>query len=356
MHNYTKQTDYLLGRVGWRNSPPPYLDDFELNEANLKSDSGLYFDYVGGISTIRNIHSMYNEEIDDPGKLNEILLQLEKQAVNTLIHDIFSEQTEILGSYNLFPFEKMSPGVRTLEDGKFYGFRIEGYGLAFTVAFEKINLLFDTDVTFDLYLFNSNIPKKGTESKKVSVQAKAKQSTTIELNNWIADESEGGGVWYLGYFKEDIGVASPMDHEFGDHKFDSQYVFITREEIPVIEEVDDRILNLYDSGTDSYGNGLNPHITILQNYSGFILNNKSLFDKAIQLQMNIAVSEMILNSTRDDCNQNEVQMAFNQAWLKLHGDPEKRIYNTDPKLLNKEVGRIKGAIFGKPQFNLVTRT
>lgn len=348
MYNYSKQVEKLIGRLGWRNSPPPYLSDFVLDDTNKKSASGMFFDYVGSLATVKNVHNMYNVPINSIPELNAILLDLQKQTINTVLHDVFSEDTEILDSYNLFPFQNVGLSERTLEAGNFHCFEINPYHNDFSIIIEKVFLLFDSAVTFDLYLFNSNNTKTSTAVVKQSVTTKAYESTEIELVDFICDTSAGGGYWYLGYFSDEIGGAKPLDHEFRDYISSDNYGSISRETVPVSTIPAGTFLSLGSITNDPDGNGMNPHITVAQNYSGFISNNKSLFDKAIQTQMHISVSELILNSTRTDCDQDELQQAFNTAWLRLYGDPSKQIYKTDRVLLNKEIKNIKSALFDSP--------
>ena len=60
MYNFTQETTLLLNRVGWQGYSLPEVFTFVLDAANKKSDSGLFFDYVGSLATTRNVCELAN--------------------------------------------------------------------------------------------------------------------------------------------------------------------------------------------------------------------------------------------------------------------------------------------------------
>ena len=119
----------------------------------------------------------------------------------------------MLKTINLYPFEKTFDKTLTPQSG-FVGFEITPYLRDYTIAkIDFIELLFDSEVTFNIYLFNSNL-KTAIKSKEVTTSAN--ESKIVALDDFFAADgtTHKGGNFYIGYFEEDLGTAKPIDRDY----------------------------------------------------------------------------------------------------------------------------------------------
>jgi len=343
MYNYTKQVNTLISRVGFEGNSIP--SGFTLDATNLKSESGLHFDYIGSLATVNNITDLYNDRVTEDEDINAVLLKLQKQSLSNVLQNVFSDKSEVYSSFSVYPYEKTGKSSRD-KNAQFVGFRLVNLNTDMGSVIERISMIFDANDTIPLKLFCSS--DLANPIKEESVTVVANKPTLIDLSGWIVDSSEVENYYYLGYFESEV-TANAVKFDNGESIENQICTYVERVKLDVVSGY----LDTENYTNDSEGNGMNPHITVFRDYSSFASNNKSLFDKAIQIQMDISVCEMVINSTKINHTSETFKIRFDKAWFMLNGNKEGNIVGLRRKF-NAEVDRIRDVLFTSPDVQRVT--
>lgn len=334
----------LFGGVGFRQST---LTGYDIVDApNQVTSSGLFYQDASFLITVKNIKlTQENPSITDP-KFNLILKQMQESVILDVCNKVIAGESDYLQSVNLYPFEKTFKNTLSVAD-KFSGFRIvPDYRNGLIAKLSFVELCFDSDVTFDLYLFNSNNPN--TEIQTVEVNAKANEATIVDLGWFISDDTtHKGGVFYLGYFEDDLGGALPIkrDFEMADLGRSTKCFYVEPVKLEHTENVID--VSTYTEKSDT--GGLNLGFEIYNDYTEFISKNKNLLWQAIQTQMAIKVLNLIISTTQSNATQRILKQLVNSAIIELHGASDKRTVIEGLTVKNERIIQdLKKQLFYKP--------
>lgn len=333
----------FTGLVGFRDSG---LTGYNIvSTANKASSSGLYYNDASELVTIPNIKdSQENPAISD-NDFNALLTNMQSTVALDSCMKVVEGQSDFISSTNLFPFEKSFN--RTVDKkSKFVGFEIQPLANGIACAIPWVELSFDSVVTFNLYLYNSNLPKTAIQTKSVTTVAGESKIYTLD---WIIadDATYKGGKFYLGYFEEDLGSASAYkkDYDFGNVSVRTPYFYVE----PVSLDNTSTTLDIESQTYESDEFGLNIGLDVYTDYTELLIRNKALFARAIQYQMHEKVLLMIKYSTRTN-SQERIGKEVGMIDFELFGNAELRIDGVQAKL-NKEILSLKKALFRQPKIS-----
>jgi len=331
----------LFGGVGFRNSDITGYDI--VNTANQVTASGLTFQDGSELVTIKNIKlSQENPSINDE-QFNTLLERMQKAVILDVCNKVVNGKSDFIKSTNLYPFEK-SFDEKVGVSGKFVGFQIVPSLGNIICRIPWIELSFDSEVTFNIYLYNSNLPKTPIQTKAVTTVAGESKITVLD---WIVadDLTYKGGNFYLGYFENDLGTARAFkkDHDIGSLRIKTPYFYIE----PVSLTYSGTTINVENEIYESETFGLNIGVDIHNDYTELILRNKNMFWNAIQLQMHEKVLNMIRYSTRENSEKRGLADIIKFADFELYGNKEMGIIGVQGKL-NKAIETLQKALFYKP--------
>jgi hypothetical protein len=342
-YNISKVLTALSGRLGWRQ---PTLPDFlTLNSANTTSNSSRYFQDFHAIVTPQNILDTQEDSAISEDNFNTLLTNLQKAVILKCLNGVFNKR-ELLERKLMF--ERYGrQDYPNLNEGKFVGIRIvpaRDFGI--TCQIDNISLYFDTDVTFNLYLFH-DAQKTAVWSQSVSAIANKQTIITIPDPKCFLNYSENnkGGVFYLGYFQDDLGNAKAINEIV--ERFNNFFNFgLTPCELPRIpNQVDiDRNNIAYTIKT----HGLNLQMMAFRDNTQLIVNNAYLFDELIGLQMAASVIELIQNSSRTNKNERITKELSSKLYtdLNLAMATDEFPYSTGLKSqIQRELQRVKKEMF-----------
>jgi hypothetical protein len=337
----------LFGGVGFRNSD---LTGYDIvDETNEGSSSGLYFQDGSELVTIKNIKDCQENPDITNEQFNNLLERMQKSVVLDVCNKVINGQSDFISSLNLFPSEKSFDA--TLEQrGKFVGFEIQPLNSGMSCKIPWVELAFDEEVTFNIYLYNSNLPKTPIQTKEVTTTAG--ESKIISLDWVIADDlTYKGGKFYLGYFDNDLGIAKSYrkDHDAANIRVNTPYFYVE----PVSMFNTGTIIDVESQVYESETYGLNIGLDVFSDYTEIILRNKSLFWNPIQLQMHERVLMMIKYSTRSNLTERIGKENIKMVDFELYGNKELGISGVQDKL-NKAVGTLRKSLFYKPRISIGT--
>jgi len=335
----------IFGGVGWRqpiNDGAPVID-----EDNLSATGNLYYQDGNSFVTIQNINDCQQYDTITDEQLNDYLTQLQESAILEVCQKISENETDFIQSVNLFPYEKSFKN--TIEpSGKFVGFQIIPIKMVDMLSqINWIELAFDSVKTFNIHLYNSNLP--GVPIKTQPVTTVANSSVIVSLTDWfIADgETFKGGTFYLGYFEDDLDGAKAIkrDYELSEVQVTTRCNYIT----PAILTHSGAIIDITTVSEKSQTYGLNFGMDIYNDYSELFIRNKSQLYQVIQYQMAEKVFGIIRSSVRSNITQriNKDNGVLDAYAFELYGNREAGIIGITGKL-KRAVENLKKTFFYKP--------
>jgi len=328
------------GGVGWRQ---PTLTDMPVIDAdNLASSSGLRFEDGNFLVTIKNIYDCREDKDIEDSEFNAFLTNMQNAAILDTIEKVADKQSHFIQANNLYPYEK-SFKTTLAPSGRAVGFEIEpclknGYIL----EIPWVELSFDLEKTFKVYLFNSNIPKSAIAEKEVTTTAG--ESKITDLNWHISDDTTyKGGKFYLVYFEDDLDGAKAYkrDYELSSYQLSTYYYYINPVSIThTSEELDvTTVTNESDTG------GVNFGINVYNDYTEVFIRNKSLFWTAIKHQMTEKVLNLIITSSRI----NNTEMMGQARW-NLYGNEKYSVEGVSTKI-SRAIDDIRKMLFYQPRIS-----
>ena len=326
--------DTLYGIVGLRGSDNPLYQI--LDAANLASTSGYFVDDNPYCKIELYKDNQDYNEITDVG-FNANLKKLQESSISSVCDAVFSD-SDYIDRQVLYRYAQNKTTTETLPSG-FIGYKItpnDTKSLAFSITRDILS--FDGTGDIELMIFNSS-KKEVVFSEVVSIVS---DHQVVELD-WTLDDTDGlyKGEYYYGYNTDGLTV-QPFKRDYNNSNIESIISDLYIENIFVKDHNTNTLFDLTTTEGNSLTTGLNPDITVYEDYTDLILNNKKLFSRAIQLDMQIKMIGFNLASIRSNKNQrlgeaNTVRML--QEIDGQSGDGVVKIAGLRPMLLG-EVKRL----------------
>jgi len=338
----------LFGGVGFRNPTDPEYKG--ISTVNQGSTSGLYFDDASYFVTIRNIRDCQEDKGINNTEFDAFLTNMQNQVIDNVCREIIQAKGKMLYFENIYPYEKSFN--ETLEPStKFIGFEIMPNMLNNQVGkIEWVELTFDSEVTFTLYLYNSNLK---TAIKTQSVTTSANESKIVNLTDWFIDDDTTykGGKFYLGYFESDLSGAKPIKRDFELANLAVSNAFYSIDPV----RVDNSSTTLDDEKVDYVEDtyGLNLGMSIYRDYTQELINNKHLVFPAIQFGMAAKVLDLVRTSIRSNPTQRLTKEMIQDIEFELYGNASLGIEGINGKYAQR-IETIKNALFFEPLLTVGT--
>lgn len=338
----------LFGRLGWMQ--PAGADQPVLNSTNLISRSGRKFNDTSfhAIVTLMNVKSVMEQADASDADFNAFLEGLQRAVNLRFVNAVFSPAELI--SQNLLYTRWGYQDTPVANTGKFIAWRIKVPPVSdLAVKINSVSLFFDTNCTFNLYLFN--------DAKKApvwlgEVSAVANTQTVVTLTDIVLNHIGGanmGGIFYFGYFQNDLGAAKAIRESASNFKTKMAYS-ATMIEVHAIGANDFERTHIGYSSFQTYG--LNLDISVFRDHTVAIERQAALFDNGNGLQMAAQIGEMIMYTKRSNGEQRILQDATTalNASLDITGTAPisdgPQSFGLRQQVL-KEITRVKDSFFPK---------
>jgi hypothetical protein len=338
----------IFGGVGFSQTPANLIADGipTVNAANLASTSGLKFQKANSIVTIQNIYDCQQDADISDADFNTFIGELQKDVILEVCNKITQGQSDFISSNNLYPFEKSFKN--TLDSsGKFVGFEIDPCKLVVNRVgrIPWIELSFDSDKTFNIYLYNSNKPNAKIEEKEVITIAN--ESVIVDLPEWFIsdDVSYKGGRFYIGYFQDDLGDAKAIkrDYDLASYQISTPCYCVS----PVTIDHTGSVIDITTATEIAETYGLNIGLEVYIDYTELLIRNKNLLWRSIQLQMGEKVLELISTSVRTNDIERITDDMIELIKLHLYGNSDKALNGK----LRKSIENIQKMLFYQPRIS-----
>jgi hypothetical protein len=301
--------------------------------------------------SIKNIKDCQENPAITSVQFNTLLGNMQRSVILDVCNKVVNGQADFVSSNNLYPFEKSFANL-VGKTGKFVGFEITQKKSGNVICkIPWVETSFDGVVTFNLYLYNSNLPTTPIQTKSITTVAGASKITILD---WIVadDVTYKGGVFYLGYFDDDLTVdevevsAYKKDHDLSILRVITPYYSVE----PISLSATGATINVVGEAYESDTFGLNIGIDLYNDYTELILRNRNLFWNAIQLQMHEKVLMLIKYSTRSNITE---RISNEMIDFELFGNSTLKISGVIDKL-NNSISTLIKAFFPKPRISKAT--
>jgi len=233
-----------------------------------------------------------------------------------------------------------------LPDG-FVGSRIQK-SLDKNIAFEITRCLLEFSGTgnIELLLFNSAV--KAPIFSKVVAVASGQQVVAL---NWRLDNTGTyfQGDYFFGYITKDLTVLPfKRDYESANRISVISHLCFTPIVVSGVQTKELFDLSKINNVSESWG--LNPDVTVFNDYTDLVIQNEMLFATAIQTQMVINSIQQYIASERSNRTERMSNDRLNLLIAQLEGVPDQitgliPTLRKDVAMLNKELKRIINGYF-----------
>lgn len=337
-----------LRRIGWKN---PTTDGYNIvNSDNQQTSCNRWYNdnSFHAMSQIEYLYDCQPDSGQTSTEFNTYLSTLRDSVISSMLNYVFDtpqfEESGLL--YEKMERTRLEPIANS---GRFVGVKFKLSKYDYFIHLLNVALLFDSDVTFTLYLYNEF---RGKVSEwEVSPQANIQ--TIVDISEAIRynDATTKGGMWFLGYFQDDLGDAKALKYTacWNDTKtFGAQCISST---VTGAEAFD---MQEYSYTYDTFG--LNVEYSVTQDITQLIRRNAYLFDNLQGLMMAAMIMEVCLTSPRSNRNQRITDEVFNLMYRDLNNvvTSENPTEAGLKSKIRKEIKKVKNAFFNKPATQVVS--
>lgn len=277
----------LVGLVGVQQ---PYNPTYAVFDAqNLTSESGLYLNDMPYFKAEYLIDSALGSDYT-PTQVNESLINIFKGANVDVCNRVF-DKIDLIDRQIIFTKAQNKVNLETTLNNGFLGYRIRMSNqkdLAFKI--NKLILEFQGAGDVKIMLFNSY---ESAPVKETTVTISSNYQT--EEVNWIVNNTTTyKGEYYIGFVYD--GTLTPYKRDYRDASYENSIKELTIDKVQVNGHITEDLFDLEDVEGLSENNGLNLDVTVFEDFTDFILNNKFLFARAIQLSSSINIYNRFISS------------------------------------------------------------
>lgn len=331
MINATTLSTKLAGLVGIRNSYNPAYAIIDAQ--NQASRSGLYVNDNPFVKLESIKDSQDYAEITD-ADFNSFLRNKISTSIVNVSNAVFN-QPDYIDRQVLYKFavNKLSQNVTpnltpsgnyaniyNIPDGfNCYWFQVDqNKNIAFKI--ERCMLEFNGTGNITLYLYNTSDVTTPLQSKTVTITGPYQEV----LLDWVCDNTVKGykGDYYFGYFKNEC---DPSLQPF-NRLYRAGMVLATVDQLSIYRYAfgkftdKTKAFDLTGFTPYNYYNGLNPDITVYEDYTDLIIQNEKLFARAIQLDCQISLLSESVASLRSNRNERISQQYTAQIMAQIEGE------------------------------------
>ena len=205
---------------------------------------------------------------------------------------------------------------------KFVGIKMTMAAGDFAVRFNSIELFFDKDVTFPIYLYNDmNLPPV----YKMTVTAQAYNQVIVDLQNnailnYLTPNNTKGGIRYFGYYQKDLGSARAIYYNIAYNQFHGCRLWAYS--APTYTDQQGNLnFQRNNIGANNLTYGLNLEVSSYVDSTNNIVANQHLLDEVIGNLMAVRVIKDIIYGYRSNGKTRVVQgnEQLGELYAQLNG-------------------------------------
>ena len=342
MINITKIQTALSGLVGFKQ---PYNPDYAIVDSTNQASSSGYYVTDNPYAKIEYIKDNQDYVDISATGFNLLLSDIKNSSISSVCNQVFSDY-DFIDRTLLFKNASNKAEVEVLPTG-FVGYQIRvtsQKNMAFKIS--RVLLDFQGTGTFTLLLWNT--------AKKAAIQSKVITITTDHQEvtlDWVVDNTDTTykGEYYIGYISNSLTVI-PYKRDWNAGNILSSPTYLDVYKVKVTNHLTTTLFDLTKVEGMSEDIGLNLDITVYEDYTDFIINNKMLFARAIQIDGIIGCIQLYLSSLRSNSNQSQAGQLYEKLMIELKGTANEstvKVIGLENQLLGEiasirtEIGKLK---------------
>lgn len=346
MFNKVKIETGLYGIVGLRQ---PFNPTYQILDADNQVSRSGYFVTDNPFVKVEYVKDSQDFDNITDLQFNAQLKQIQQSAIASVCNAIFNESS-YLDRQVLYPFAQNKVNVDTIPDGMICH-EIE-VAIEKNIAFEisRVMLNFQGAGTLKLMLFNTS--ESAPIHEKDVVISSSHQSEPL---NWVVDNSGDTykGKYYFGYIV--TSGLKPYKRDYENSDVTSQITGLNITKVFFNGHTTETLPDLNTEQSTDFTTGLNPDITVYEDYTDMILNNAQLFGYAVYLDFCIKLISMYISSLRSNRNQRLSEGQIVRMMQEIEGQSGlnvvkitglRSLLNGELSRLTKEIQSIKEGYFG----------
>jgi hypothetical protein len=350
MFDVTLIKQELNGLVGFRQPANPKFAI--LDEDNQVSKSGLYVT-DNPYAKIEYLKANVDYERATNTQLNLILKRMLETSATNICSQVFNDD-DFVDRNHLYSATQNKTEELVLPIG-FIGYRInvdEGKNIA--VRINRAIFELTQPGTLDLLIFNSNI-KDAIKTIPITF-AEFYHSETIDV--LLNDLGYYKGSFFIGFMND--GTINTYKKNYYDAINKNNLKYLTISNRIVENHVGVQLFNLDNAEEFSDYCGFNLDITIVDDYTDFIVTNKYLFARAIYLDAIISCLNIYAATLRSNGDERSATDLYGRIMLEIEGtrpdDSVISVRGLRPQIIyeisqiREQILKLKGGFFGKGYF------
>lgn len=336
----------MSGLVGWENSTNPAYAI--VSAANQLTKSGRYVNSnpLIKLELLKDTQDYVN--LSDTA-FNTLLAKIVTGACVTTCDRIFNTP-DFIDRQMLYKNANNRVELETLPTG-FVGYRIRKSNQNdIGIEIRRCLLEFSGTGSITLLLFNSN-KFTALQSQVVEITSSSQE---VELN-WVIDNTSTyfDGELFFGYVANGLTV-TPYKRNYNNSSLKTGISELEIEGIQVSGHTANTLFDLSSIEGAAECWGLNPDISVYNDYTDLAVNNQRLLSNAIMLQAQITCLEIYLSSLRSNTNERNAASMVNKIIVELDGinveDGVKKVglktmLGGEIQRLRNEIGRLQDNYF-----------
>lgn len=349
----------LYGAVGVRQ---PFNAAYAIiDAANQVSRSGLFVT-DNPLCKVEYLKDSQDYNAITDADFNLSIKRMQEDSIMSVARSVFSE-SDYVDRQVLYPYAQNKVNTVTLPSA-FVGERIE-VSIEKNVAFEITRIMLDFEGAGDLDIMLFNTSQTAPLFNEVVTITSNHQ--VVDLN-WKVDNSGDTykGDYYLGYLTNtvDIGTLKPYARDYDRSNIRSIICMLQLRQVQFLGHTTATMPDLTTKEGMSDSHGMNPDITVYDDFTDLILRNDTLFHQAINLEMQIKFLDIYLSTLRSNSNERKSKELAIQILVELNGtnrDDQVKIQGLRSELygsitmIKKEIKRLnEGYLGGRIQVYTIT--
>lgn len=340
MIDVAKIQDSLVGLVGFKQ---PINPDYAIIDANNQMSESGYFVTDNHFAKIEYLKDTQDYLDISDADFNAFLVNMKRASISNVCNQVFSNADYI--DRNLLyknAFNKVN--LETLPEG-FIGYKIcvdDTKDVAFKIT--RVLLDFQGSGTIKLLLWN-NAKLEVIESQEIIISS---DHQVAELN-WVVNNTKETykGEYYLGYIYTDALGVKPYKRDWNNANVMSYLTHLYIEKVNYPNHLTEMLFDISKLQGFSGTTGLNFDITVYDDFTDLIINNKNLFARAINIDLVISFLQAYLASLRSNRNEKLASELYQKIMIEIEGtragDNVISVKGLRPQLLS-EISNIKAEI------------
>jgi hypothetical protein len=312
MVNIEKIQFSLLGLVGFKQ---PYNPDYAILDVNNQISESGYFITDNSFAKIEFIKDTQDYIDISDNDFNNSLRDIKKTAISNVVNQVFN-QYDFIDRSLMFKNASNKINTENLPLG-FVGYKIQVSSLK-NIAFKISRVLLDFSGTGDVELIMWNTAKKEPIFSKVLTITSDHQQEEL---NWVLDNSNDSykGDYYIGYINDGSLTVTPFKREYNNANVMTTPTYLSLESVKVVNHSGTTLFNLDNVDGLSEDSGLNFDFSVYEDFTDFVINNKMLFARAVQMSAVINCIQLYISSLRSSRNEKQASEIYQKIMIELEG-------------------------------------